>query len=172
MKKPVILIVVVAVIILVITMLSGTDEPLPEAEGDLDRVFSLTFMDLSGGEVTLKEHLGTPLVVNSWASWCPFCEAELPDFAQVQDEHKGEVVFIAINRRESVNISKDYIDERELEDKMIFWQDDDDTFYRAIEGFAMPETIFIDASGRVIERKRGVMDYDEVKRKTQALIKG
>ena len=67
------------------------------------------------------------MVINAWAAWCPFCKDELPDFAAVQQEFAGDVVFIAIDRAEPLSVAKRYTDELGVTDDMIFLLDPKDT---------------------------------------------
>ena len=49
-----------------------------------DLLFELSFLDSEGNDVSLSDFKGTPLIVNSWAVWCPFCGKELSDFKEAQ----------------------------------------------------------------------------------------
>jgi len=141
-----------------------------EIDSDFSQLPDLTLQDYDGNNVELRDYIGTPLVVNSWASWCPFCKKELPDFVEIQEEFVGEVVFIAINRKESLKKAKGYTDENGLTDDLIFLLDSGDAFYTAIAGFSMPETIFVDADGNITEVKRGVLTLEETREKVQNLL--
>jgi thiol-disulfide isomerase/thioredoxin len=44
------------------------------------------FPDLEGKPHLLSEWKGKVLVVNFWASWCPPCVEEMPEFARLQTE--------------------------------------------------------------------------------------
>lgn len=50
-----------------------------------------------GGHVRLADHAGRPTVVNFFASWCVYCNEELPGFVQVAKATKGRVDFVAID---------------------------------------------------------------------------
>lgn len=53
---------------------------------------------LSGGTFDLSDHFandGRPLVLNFWASWCPPCRAEMPDFDRVASE-RPDVLILGI----------------------------------------------------------------------------
>lgn len=135
-----------------------------------DRLLEVNLQDHNGNAVSLADFKGTPLVLNSWAAWCPFCKKELPDFAAVQKKFGDKVVIIAIDRRESVETQKSYIDEIGVADDLVFLSDPDDTFYKAIGGLAMPETIFVDQEGNIRDHKRGPMDQNEIAEKIAKLL--
>jgi len=111
------------------------------------------------------------LVINSWAAWCPFCAKELRDFADIQQEFKDQVVIIAVDRTESLGVAKKFTDKLGVTDRLIFLLDPNDSFYQAIGGFAMPETIFVDSKGNITEHKRGPMNQVEIRQKVQKLLR-
>ena len=141
-----------------------------EDQGDLERLVTLTFIDYAGRSVSLAEFSGNPLVVNSWAVWCPFCVEELKDFAALQAEFEGQITVITIDRAEPLETAKPFTDNLGVTDKMNFWLDSRDTFYKAIGGFGMPETLFINSAGEIVVHKRGPMDLEEMRRHVGSII--
>ena len=138
--------------------------------GGLDPAPDFTFENLDGEPVSLSDFEGRVRVVNSWASWCPFCVNELPDFAGLQEEFP-DIVVIAINRRESIETARTFADSLGVTDKMLFLQDPRDIFYRnLIGGFTMPETLFIDRDGNIHTHKRGFMGVEEMREITRAVL--
>ena len=54
-------------------------------------------VDLEGKAHTLAEWKGRVVVLNFWATWCPPCREEMPDFTQIQSEFDRQgVSFIGI----------------------------------------------------------------------------
>lgn len=49
------------------------------------------------GHVRLTDHAGRPTVVNFFASWCVYCNEELPGFVQVAKATRGHVDFVGVN---------------------------------------------------------------------------
>lgn len=129
-----------------------------------------SYFDYDGNTVSLRGFTGKPLVLNSWASWCPFCINELPDFAKVKKELGDSVNIVAINRKESLTVAKKFTDDINVSGDLIFLIDESDSFYRTIEGFAMPETLFIDSNGKIIEHYRGKLDEDLFRQKLQKIL--
>ncbi len=119
--------------------------------------------DYNGNTVTLSQFRGKPVVVNSWAAWCPFCREELKDFAAAKREFGDRIEIIAIDRAEPLAVAKKFTDELGVTDALVFLLDPEDSFYRAIGGFSMPETIFVDPEGRIVFHKRGPMTAEEIR---------
>lgn len=135
-----------------------------------DKVPDFTLQDYDGKTVRLADFVGKPLVINSWAAWCPFCRKELLDFAAVQKEFGGKVIIIAVDRAETRYIAKKYTDELGVTGDMVFLLDPSDSFYQSIGGFSMPETIFVDKYGRIVDHKRGPMDTQEIRERIQKIL--
>lgn len=108
------------------------------------RVPDFVLENYEGSIVKRTDFAGKPLVINSWAAWCPFCRKELADFAVIQKEFGDKTVIIAIDRAETKEVAKKYTDELGVTADMIFLLDPSDSFYQSIGGFSMPETIFVD----------------------------
>src|SRR3989344_5593890 len=129
---------------------------------DLDRLSTVSLTDYRGAPASLDSFIGKPLVINSWAVWCPFCKQELPDFAALQGEFP-DVVVIAIDRAEPLETAKSYTDSLGISESMVFLMDAGDAFYKNIGGFSMPETIFVSENGSIVFHKRGPMTLEEMR---------
>jgi cytochrome c biogenesis protein CcmG, thiol:disulfide interchange protein DsbE len=120
----------------------------------------LEFFDGTTGD--LADFAGTPVVINFWASWCPACVAEMPDFAEVDAELEGRVVFLGLNMQElSLPAALDLIDRTGVEYTMA--HDRDGSIYRMFGGIAMPTTVFINADGTVARVHAGVLFADDLR---------
>ncbi|MBI4215703.1 MAG: TlpA family protein disulfide reductase [Parcubacteria group bacterium] len=135
-----------------------------------ERAPDFALQDYNGKTVRLLDFAGKPLVINSWAAWCPFCRKELVDFAAAQMEFGDKIAIIAVDRAETRDIAKKYTDELGVTDGMVFLLDPADSFYQSIGGFSMPETIFVDKNGMIIDHKRGPMDIDEMRAKIEKIL--
>lgn len=52
---------------------------------------------LNGETFRLSEHRGTVVAINFWATWCPPCREEIPEFVELQEEMKGEMLFVGVS---------------------------------------------------------------------------
>ena len=141
-----------------------------KSDDQANGIFALSFTHHNGDQITLNDFAGKALIVNSWATWCPFCVDELPDFVAAQEEFGDEIVIIVINRKESTNQSQKYVEDLGIDGELVYLLDPTDSFYKTIGGFAMPETLFINKKGETIIHKRGPMKIDEIREKIEKII--
>ena len=129
------------------------------------------YTDLAGNPIDLESYAGQVRVVNSWATWCPFCVEELVDFETLASElEEGEGVVIAINRGEPAAKQQAFLNQLGEFEHIIFVKDEADLFYESIGGFSMPETIYYDESGSVSTHKRGFMAIEEMRNLFQTAL--
>ena len=143
-------------------------------DGDAPRAGALApdfrLLDLDGSPVHLSA-LGTPAVVNFWASWCTFCIEEMPDFQRLQEQVEDRAVVIGINRAESLKVARKFADETgagyalllDLEDEL----GDRGGPYQIV---GMPTTYYVAADGRIATVKVGIHSFEEMVRLVNELL--
>ncbi|OJI08758.1 MAG: hypothetical protein COV08_03075 [Candidatus Vogelbacteria bacterium CG10_big_fil_rev_8_21_14_0_10_49_38] len=170
-KTTIIFITIVIIAGIVFFGFNGGDNKSLTNKSDFDKFAHITLIDYNGNTVSLEEFRGKPLVINSWAVWCPFCREELPDFTELQKEFGDRLVVIAIDRQEPLEKAKGFTDELGVTNDMLFLLDASDSFYKSIGGFSMPETIFVNGAGEIVVHKRGPMELDEMREHVAKIIK-
>ncbi len=70
-------------------------DPIQTVE-QLDSLPAFSYTDLAGQSRHRSEFDDKVLVVNFWATWCPPCVKETPEFVALQEEFDGQVQFIGI----------------------------------------------------------------------------
>ena len=120
--------------------------------------------DLKGKTISLSDYKGKVLFLNFWATWCPPCRAEIPDFIEAYAEQKAnglEILGISLDskRKEEVAAFVEHykinypvvLETRQNTEKII-----DD--YQP--GQFIPTTIIIDKTGRIRHKQVGAVDKE------------
>ncbi len=116
---------------------------------------TFTYFD-DGSPGSFEDFLGKPVVLNFWASWCPACIAEMPDFQQVYLAFKDEVEFVGMN---TTDPDREGADRLVVETGVTYTlaEDSDGALFVGFGGIGMPTTVFIDAEGNVVDVHSGVI---------------
>ena len=106
-----------------------------------------TLMDANSGEmVTLSQFAGQPVMINFWATWCGYCEEEMPSIQSAYEQRQADgLVILAVDVEESRDMVTDYGLSHGLTFNLLLDESGDvDALYR-IEGY--PTSFFIDRDG-------------------------
>lgn len=161
MNKAVSLRIAAGVVVAVLGFLAfGPGRPATDAPSAVD--IPLAYFD--GSEGNLADFRGRPVVLNFWASWCPACVAELPDFQQVHSELGDEVVFIGVNMQEVDRGAAEALIARSGV-TFLLADDPDGAIFRSFNGFGMPTSVFITADGVVADTHSGVIVAEDLRTK-------
>jgi thiol-disulfide isomerase/thioredoxin len=142
------------------------DGMLADLQNDLraiDPVLDAGYTTVDGETVDLRDFRGQPLLINSWATWMPFSANELQLLNDWASQHTGSVQVLAINRMEDSNTVRAFLAGMPSLDNIVILLDPGDTFYKAVSGYAMPETVLYARDGSIIDHVRGVMSEDMIR---------
>ena len=131
----------------------------PEVPGGPD-LSDLTFDTFDGGTGTLADYAGTPLVVNFFASWCPPCVREMPEFQEVFERLDGQVAFLGLSQDQSAQDALDLVGTTGVTYD-VGW-DLDLEVYKETGSIAMPTTAFVSPSGELLDTFAGVLDTESL----------
>lgn len=155
---------------------TSSPEAAPPAADDPEKNTApdFTALDANGRKIRLSENFGKPIVLNFWATWCPPCKRELPDFDKLYGEYGDRVVFMMVNLtdggRDTVEGTKNFISKNRYTFPVYF-----DTEYRGADAYnvsAIPQTTFIDANGNVYATRIGTMNETTLRSYIDAMLGG
>jgi len=125
---------------------------------------------LSGdGHVRLADHRGRPVVVNFFASWCVYCNQELPGFVQVAASSKGTIDFIGVQ-------TQDTGDGAAMAQRFglagagfTLARDIGGTpgakLWSSFGGQGLPSTAFYDGTGKLVDFSSGMLTQDQLQQR-------
>lgn len=135
----------------------------------------VTLVDYAGSQVQFDSFLGVlgakPLVVFFWASWCPYCTEEFVRLSEVKQQYGDRVQVVAINRGESAQDAKQFSERLPQTNGIVFLIDPDDLLFKKLGGYAVPETIFINAHGEEVVHAHGPISGEDIAAAMKQLIK-
>jgi len=165
------------------TKKDSTQTPSLEDQEIADRMMNVEALDFTlekadGTKVTLSELKGKPVVLNFWATWCPYCVGEFGYFTQAQKEFPG-IIFYAVDTDEKTDLSvKANREEMEKFAKdegfelPILYDVGSQVAYGQYGFRGLPATLLIDSKGNIRWFMPGAFSgYDQLEKYLNALLK-
>jgi cytochrome c biogenesis protein CcmG/thiol:disulfide interchange protein DsbE len=110
--------------------------------------------------VSTTDWLGTPTVVNFWATWCGFCLDEMPDLQAAHVALGDAVRFVGIDRQDPRDDALAFV--RDTGVTYLQVTSADGAYFPRVRARGMPTTLFVDADGQVRFRHTGPLDEAQV----------
>lgn len=133
-----------------------------------------TVQDANDKTVSFSSFKGKPVVLNFWASWCPPCKAEMPDYEKMHRQYSSKgVVFMMVNMtdgsRETTATAKQFLKDNKYTFSAYFDVKSDAANTYGIS--SIPDSIFIDKNGNVINAYEGMIDAATMKKNIETIMK-
>lgn len=116
---------------------------------------------IDGRTLGAAELRGRAVVVQMWASWCPFCALQNPHIQKLSDANRGRglmVLAVSIDRTEQA--ARDYLKKNGYTFDVAMQTPQIEQWLGKRR--ALPETFVVDASGRVVFVHRGEMFAEDI----------
>jgi rhodanese-related sulfurtransferase/peroxiredoxin len=118
------------------------------------------------GHVRLADHRGKPVIVNFFASWCVYCNKELPGFVEVAKATTGQVDFIGVQAQDTgdgVEVAERF----DLAGAGFALAKDlgmpsSSKLWSSYGSRGMPVTAFYDSDGKLVDFAGGMLTQEEL----------
>jgi peroxiredoxin len=127
--------------------------------------------DIRGNEVTLGNYKGKVLFLNFWATWCPPCRAEIPDFIAAYEANKSrglEILGLSVDDMAADKLQS-FIEQAKISYPVAL------ATLGLVDAFRpgqyIPSTIVIDKKGIIRHRHVGQMDKETLLRLFEEYVK-
>ena len=113
--------------------------------------------DMSGAEHRLSQYLGKWVIVNYWATWCPPCLEEVPEFVALYDERRNKDVMVigVVFDYESIQTVSDYVDDMLMSYPIVLGNDN--IVKQIGPADVLPTTYLFNPKGKLVKVKRGLV---------------
>lgn len=133
-------------------------------EGHTSFAPDFTVYDRNGDPVKLSDFRGKPVILNFWASKCPPCRSEMPDFQKAYEEYGNEIHFVMVNLTDgtwdTTDSAKAFVDGLGYTFPVYF--DTDNDAANTYHIYSIPTTYFIDANGSLVAYGVGALDMESL----------
>jgi peroxiredoxin len=162
----VLLLVVALAALLGIPRAGGSAEPSAEALAALElaplpraAAPAFTLADLDGRSVSLATLRGQTVLVYFWATWCPYCQKELPATVQelARRYRDRQLVVLAVNIEEGRDKVRAWVKKHGLTLPVLL--DTDGEISGAYRVTATPTAVLVDRDGRTVARAVGTRSW-------------
>ena len=131
-----------------------------------------TVYDVAGNPHKLSDFRGKPVILNFWATWCGYCEAEMPDFDEKFRQYGDQIHFLMVDvtdgQQETVEKASAFIAERGFTFPVYY-----DTELQAASAYntsGLPVTYFVDAEGCFVAWQQGMLTADTLQKGIDILL--
>ena len=95
---------------------------------------------------------------NLWATWCPPCVAEMPEFQELYSDYKNKVSFLFIAQDDKIKVDEFFL--KKGYDLPVFYENSaaPKEFYSK----SIPKTFVLNKKGQIVISETGVANWNNV----------
>ncbi len=149
---------------------SGSAAPPRAAADPAAPTFSFPVLGQAGRHVSLADYAGKPLIVNLFASWCDICKQETPLLARFYRAEHGKVALVGLDENDVLGSALSFARANGVT-YPVGW----DPQLAAASAYgvdALPQTFFLDARHRIVDRVFGAVTLADINRGIALATKG
>ena len=130
---------------------------------------NLTVKDMNGADVKLADYKGKVILLNFWATWCPPCLAEIPEFVKVYEEKKSDgFTILGVSTDDTAEQLKAFASEKKVTYPLLMISTELEDAYGPL--FGLPTSVLIARDGSVCKRHFGPMSKEQLEKELKSLL--
>ena len=113
--------------------------------------------------VSLMDYKGKVVILNFWATWCPPCKEEIPDFIRLQEQYKDKLAIVGVSVFSDKDATKKFYSDYKINYPVFMG------FYDLMDKYgqvsAIPTTFIINKNGGIAYKVIGIRtkaQYEEM----------
>lgn len=110
----------------------------------------------------LQSLRGEPVFLNYFTPWCIPCQQETPDIIKFAKQYGNRIHMVMIDRGDSPNMIRDYIQKYHLPSNIAVLQDGDNNWSAPFGVTGQPETFFIRSDGIIASHLIGPLTEQQM----------
>ena len=125
-----------------------------------EMLMNYEFEDINGKPIRLSDYEGEYILLNFSATWCTYCDMELPDLAEFAKSGQAKcfVVMSPLNESNGIDDIKAFAEERDLEVELLIDKEGVLFYYCGVSAY--PTTYIISPEGEFICYANGAMTLE------------
>ena len=128
--------------------------------------------DLEGKTIRNTDLKGKVVILNFWATWCPPCRDEVPDFVRLQSKYRDQglvIVGLSLDNGGARDV-RPFVDEYDVNYTMLIATQETAESYGGIQG--IPTSFVLDREGTIVKRFVGRASAEAFEEAVRPLLAG
>jgi len=119
--------------------------------------------DLTGKQRNISEWQEKIRIINFWATWCPPCLKEIPEFIKLQNEFNKDIQFIGIAIEDKQSV-EEYLATININYPILIGEDGGIALSNKLGNIinAVPFTLVVNRQGQIVHRQPGEISREKI----------
>ena len=143
-----------------------------DAQGSGKKPIDFTLQDINGKTVKLSTYRGKVVIVDVWATWCPYCVQELPNLIRLQNDAiktKKPLRVIGISVDTDKSAVPQFVKDHGINYPVLYSEKQAMKPFGEIYG--LPTKFIIDKKGVLVDKIIGAVDEHELAQRAARYLK-
>jgi peroxiredoxin len=147
---------VLSILALLVAGCSGGGSGTRQGVGVGDQALDFTLEALDGSPVSLSDYEGDVVLINFWATWCPPCQAEIPDLQVAYQVYQDSgLVILGIASQDHPKVVEPFVEDMGMTYPVMV--DESGALMKTYRASGLPVTVFVDREGVIQVRHIGYL---------------